>query len=281
VAGLAAVGAHVRDIREIVVTHIHPDHFGLAGRLAEESGARVVMHRLEAQIVAARYQDTQSLVEEMEAWLRIHGVPHDDLVSMAEGSLMMLRRVGTRRPDDVLDGGETLAWERSFELMWTPGHSAGLICLYDREEETFISSDHVLERISPHVGLHAQSFGNPLADYLDSLRLVRDLPVRLVLPGHGSPFTDLRGRVDELVAHHEVRSARIREELAGAERSAFEVAGRLSWRGSERGWDRLAPFQRRMAVTETIAHLEYMHNRGQIGKETHKGAILYSSSEPS
>jgi glyoxylase-like metal-dependent hydrolase (beta-lactamase superfamily II) len=273
---LAALGCSVGDIQELLITHIHPDHFGLADHLARESGARVLMHRLEAVYVGARYGDAQALVVAMEEWLRIHGVPAPELALMAEGSLRMVERVGTRKPDTVLEGGERLQWgAHDLEVIWTPGHSAGVICLHDRQANVLFASDHVLQRISPHVGLHTQSSGNPLQDYLTSLMRVRDLPVSWVLPGHGKPFQDLAGRVDELVAHTRARSAAIEKQLANARQSAYNVARSLQWRGAENGWERLEPFQRRMALTETIAHLEYLHDAGKISRQVEDGLVYY------
>jgi glyoxylase-like metal-dependent hydrolase (beta-lactamase superfamily II) len=273
---LAALGCSLTDIREILITHIHPDHFGLAGHLARESGARVLMHRLEATFVGARYGDVHALVADMEEWLRVHDVPAPELELMAEGSLRMIERVGTRRPDVVLEGGERLRWgARELEVIWTPGHSAGLVCLYDREAGILVSGDHVLQRISPHVGLHTQSSGNPLRDYLGSLKRVRELPVSTVLPGHGKPFQDLAGRVDELVAHTQGRSAAVRDLLTGDGQSAYSLAARLEWRGAEDGWQRLEPFQQRMALTETIAHLEYLYGEGRISRVLKNELVLY------
>lgn len=272
---LAKLGALVSDIREIVVTHIHPDHFGLSERLADESGARVLMHRLDARLVGARYEDAAALIAEMEGWLRINGVPREELEVMAEASVGLIRRVGTRKPDVLLEGGEMLDWgEHRFRVLWAPGHSAGLICLYDREARVLVSTDHVLERISPHVGLHAQSLGDPLDDYLRSLRAVRDLPVREILPGHSPPFQRLAERVDELIAHHEQRCQEILT-LLDEPQSAYAVASRLRWRGSETGWATLAPFQRRMAVTETVAHLAYMHGKGRLAERIEGDVVLY------
>jgi glyoxylase-like metal-dependent hydrolase (beta-lactamase superfamily II) len=211
----------------------------------------------------------------METWLAVNGVPEDELAAMAAASLGIIRRVGARKPDILLEGGELLHWGAlRLEVRWVPGHSAGLICLYDAESEILVSSDHVLQRISPHVGLHAQSLGSPLDDYLGSLRSVRELPVRQVLPGHGEPFADLTGRVDEIIAHHERRNERILAVLARP-MTAYEVASRLSWRGSQTGWSLLEPFQRRMAVTETIAHLEYLHGHGHVSKDTDRGQAVY------
>jgi glyoxylase-like metal-dependent hydrolase (beta-lactamase superfamily II) len=278
VAEVQSLGAQISDIREILITHIHPDHFGLAERLVTESGAHLLMHRFEAVHVGARYEHIQALMEEMEAWLRVNGVPPGELEAMTGGSRLMLARVGTRRPDRLLEGGEQLAWPPyHFEIVWTPGHAAGLVCLYEPQAQLLVSSDHVLEHISPHIGLHAQSFGNPLGDYLSSLQLVRELPVQTVLPGHGAPFQDLSGRVDALLAHHQRRLQAMMSALADEEQTAYTVASRLSWRGAENGWQQLAPFQRRAAVSETIAHLEYLSNRGQLVKRFKSGIVFYRS----
>ncbi|MBE3558094.1 MAG: MBL fold metallo-hydrolase [Ktedonobacteraceae bacterium] len=194
---LQTLGTRIDDIREIVITHIHPDHFGLTERLVKETGARYRMHRLEAVYIGTRYEHTQALIEEMEAWLRVNGVPQSELEVMAKDSLLMVMRVGTRLPDVLLEGNETLQWlPYRFEVIWTPGHSSGHICLYEPQSRVLVSGDHVLEHISPHIGLHTQSFSNPLGDYLSSLQLVRNLPVEMILPGHGVPFEDLAGRVD-------------------------------------------------------------------------------------
>jgi glyoxylase-like metal-dependent hydrolase (beta-lactamase superfamily II) len=273
---LATLGGGIDAVVEILITHIHPDHFGLAERLATESGASVSMHRVEATYVGARYGEVHALLGEMEEWLRVHGVPDDELEAMTEASLGLLKRVGTRRPDVILEGGEVLAWgTRRLETLWTPGHSAGLICLYDRDSRLLFSSDHVLQRISPHVGLHTQSPANPLHDFLQSLSAVRDLPVDVVLPGHGKPFEDLAGRVDALQRHHQKRLTTMESILGSGEQTAYAVSSRLSWRGAEDGWTRLAPFQRRMALTETIAHLEYLYLSEVLLKRSHDGVVVY------
>ncbi len=118
----------------------------------------------------------------------------------------MLSLVGIRKPDVLLAGGETInRGAYAFEVIPTPGHSDGLFCLYDRASGVLLASDHVPQRVSPHVGIHVRSSNDPVQDYLDVLRLVRGLPVSVVLPGHGAPFHDLAGRVDERVRHHDER----------------------------------------------------------------------------
>jgi glyoxylase-like metal-dependent hydrolase (beta-lactamase superfamily II) len=151
----------------------------------------------------------------------------------------------------------------------------GQICLYEPQAQVLISSDHVLQRISPNIGLYARQSGDPLGEYLRSLQLVRDLPVKLVLPGHGAPFSGLARRVDVLVAHHAQRLQEMMDALADEEQTAYGLASSLSWRGLEQGWQRLLPFDRLAALSETLAHLEYLTNQGQVSKHVQDDHVLY------
>jgi glyoxylase-like metal-dependent hydrolase (beta-lactamase superfamily II) len=118
--------------------------------------------------------------------------------------------------------------------------------------------------------------GNPLADYLNSLRELRDYEVDLVLPAHGDEFLGLQKRIDELLAHHEERLHEIRAILATGAQTSYDVATAMRWRSST-PWTEMPGFQRRMATTETIAHLELMHARGEVQRSTAEGGrVLYA-----
>jgi glyoxylase-like metal-dependent hydrolase (beta-lactamase superfamily II) len=273
---LQQLGKQVSDIREILVTHNHPDHIGLIERLVQETGARWLLHRLDATSEWTEVSDRQRMLGEMEHWLQINGMPQEEGETITHGMRRMPFSVPAYHPDMLLEGGEVLDWSPfCFEVLWTPGHAAGLVCLYERQFQLFLSSDHVLERISPNIGLYARQSGDPLGEYLRSLRLVRELPVTQVLPGHGAPFSDLAGRVDALEAHHEQRLQAMMHVLADGEQTAYDIASRLAWRGSERGWQQLQPFDRLAALSETLAHLHYLTNQGQIRKRERDGRVFY------
>ncbi len=276
---LQGLGMQVSDIKEILVTHNHPDHIGLAERFVQEAGARLLLHRLDAASERAYAEDRQGMLAEMQTWLQTNGMPREERETLMGGMRRMAFRAPTYRPDTLLEGGEVLAWRPfRFEVIWTPGHAAGLVCLYEPQAQVLISSDHVLQRISLNIGLYARQSGDPLGEYLRSLQLVRDLPVKLVLPGHGAPFTDLAGRVDALVAHHEQRLQEMVNTLADEDdggQTAYGIASRLSWRGSEHGWQILQPFDRLAALSETLAHLHYLTNQGQVSKHIQDGGIFY------
>jgi glyoxylase-like metal-dependent hydrolase (beta-lactamase superfamily II) len=217
----------------------------------------------------------------MHEWLRINGTPANELDKLNFGSMGMLERVKIASPDRSLDGGEEITCGRfAFRVLWTPGHSTGHICLYDAGHKILLSGDHVLPHITPSVGLHVRAASNPLADYLDSLKLIGKLQAELVMPGHGEPFQGLPERTEALLAHHQKRLDEIVELLhaePGQSLTGYEIAARMSW-GRRRTWDDLEGFQRRLAVTEALAHIELLHARGLVEKTYAEGAITYSVS---
>ena len=284
---LRALEGHLRaldikfgDVRHLVITHIHPDHYGLAGRLREITQADLSFHRLERLYIESRYAEAESLLGEMREWLRLNGTPHADLDRLNRASTGMLARVQIAYPDRTFDGGEEITAGRfAFKVLWTPGHSAGHICLYDQRHAVLLSGDHVLPHITPNIGLHVQAAGNPLADYLDSLRLVSRLQAELVLPGHGEPFQGLPERAEALMAHHRRRLDEILGLLgaSGVPLAGYDVASRMAW-SRRRTWDELTGFEHRLAVMETLAHLELLHARGALEKHHVSGVVTYALS---
>lgn len=278
--GLRELGYGVMDIREIVTTHVHPDHFGLAEQLASESGAELLIHRDEAAMMEHAYEPRSVRLSRMKEWLASNGLSGREQEIVAEESVVDFDLGKLPSAHTELAGGVILDWPPyRFEVLWTPGHSGGLVCLYDTRFGVLASSDHILERISPHIGKHSHGAGNPLSDYLTSLRMVSKLPVRVVLPGHGAAFTDLERRIHELISHHQRRLDEMLEVLsAESQQSAYQVASRIHWRGAENGWEQLHPFHKRMALDETVAHLEYLASLHKVTVRFKDGATRYSLS---
>jgi glyoxylase-like metal-dependent hydrolase (beta-lactamase superfamily II) len=277
--GLDDLGIALDAIRTLVVTHNHPDHYGLAGRLVQLANCGLLMHHLDRIHVETRYASTDGLLQEMSDWLRLNGCPGDSLHEMTYASMSIIERVNIATPDIEVNGGEHVDTGRyDFEIVWTPGHSEGHICLYEAQRGLLISGDHVLDPITPNIGLHAQSMGNPLADYIESLERVRDLTCERVLPAHGEPFSGLRRRVDELLAHHDERAAEMLRILGEqGPLSAYALAARMQWGRRGTGWREMQMFQQRMAVTEVLAHLELLRGRRQLRKVIRDNTVAYGT----
>jgi glyoxylase-like metal-dependent hydrolase (beta-lactamase superfamily II) len=274
---LDEAGQTVADLRYIAITHVHPDHYGLVGRLAEQTHAHLIIHEIERSFLDSRYVHYDRLLAEMDHWLRINGVPESGRPAMQRASLEILGLVSVAMPDMVVRGGEHLKLgEFEFEILLTPGHSPGHLCFYDAGKKLLFSGDHVLPNITPNVSLNVQAEGNPLRDYLVALDRVAHLPVDLVLPAHGEVFRDLGKRVTEIEEHHARRTREMLAAFAEEPRTAFQIASAIKWSSDGKNWENLPPLHRRMAMTETLAHLEMLFAQGGLDKTELDGMIWYS-----
>jgi glyoxylase-like metal-dependent hydrolase (beta-lactamase superfamily II) len=278
---LAELGIEGREISQIVVTHVHPDHYGLAGKIKSLFGATIYFHHLEKDFIETRYVNMEELIQELGQWLQRNGVPPERLADLKQASLPMLKFVTPTMPDTTLYGGETITCgDFNFEVMPTPGHAPGHVCLYEPDKKILFSGDHILPTITPHVGLHPQSGPNPLGDYLDSLERLKKLEVKLVLPGHEQPFTEFRERIEGISLHHKLRNAEILAALDSDTKTAFELTTGITWLHDVNGvgWYKLGSWDKRMAILETLAHLEAMRASGELDKFSRDDILYYCQS---
>jgi glyoxylase-like metal-dependent hydrolase (beta-lactamase superfamily II) len=263
VSGLATAGGKIEDVQAVLVTHIHPDHYGLAGRVRAASGAWIGLHAREAETLPARYGQVDYLIEVSSAWLRRNGVPDDEAQLMAGSSKELLPLVHLAEPDRLLAHDERVGlpgWD--LRAVWTPGHTPGHLCFYDQTRQLLLSGDHVLPRISPNISLHPQQQLNPLGDFLRTFDDLAALDVEEVLPAHEYRFAGLADRLDQMRQHHEDRLAEL-VRLVTAEPGAttWLLAQRLTW---SRPWEQIAGYMRRAAIGETLAHLTLLAARGLV-----------------
>jgi glyoxylase-like metal-dependent hydrolase (beta-lactamase superfamily II) len=260
--GLATAGGSMSDVRAVMVTHIHPDHYGLAGRVREASGAWIGLHPSDAVMLEARYGDTDALVASMTHLLIDSGVPEDKLPDLALASIMVKSMVTMAVPDVFFEDGKDIelpGW--TLRTIWTPGHSPGHVCFFSEKHKLLISGDHVLPRITPNISVHSQQATNPLGDYLESLLKVQNLGTDEVLPAHEYRFSDLQSRLEALITHHADRLEEIEQVIGDHPGStAWDITLKLHW---SRPWDQIEPFMQRQANGETLAHcvLLELHDR--------------------
>ena len=274
---LREAGAGVDDVQTLALTHAHPDHCGLAGRLKAKTGCTIWMHELEAGYIQSRYADPDDLLGRMDAWYTQHGVSEDDRPDLERGSMPMRFFVAVFQPDRLVKGGEMLqVGEFAFELIWTPGHSPGHLCLYEPNHQLLISGDHILPTITPNVSLHPQQRENPLQDFLDSIERVAGLRVRHTLPAHEWDFSDFQKRIEQLRGHH---LSRLEDMMAavGKEGSATatEVAQRVRW--TTGSYDSFPPWMKRAAIGEALSHLVYLAKEGRLAQREDNGRVLFQA----
>jgi glyoxylase-like metal-dependent hydrolase (beta-lactamase superfamily II) len=268
-------GIGFQDISRILVTHVHPDHYGMAGRIKQLSGAEIMMHHIEKDYIKPRYIDMDELLNLTDKQLIANGASEKEMTALRDATLGLENLVVPTPPDTTLHDGEIInTGAFTFRVIWSPGHSSGHICLYEPDKKVLLSGDHILPKITPNVGLHPQSIENPLGRYIESLRQIRKLDVELTLPGHDQPFTHLKARIDEIINHHNQRNLEILGTLALGAKTAYQIAQEITW-GDNSGWNDLPPFHQRMAIFETLAHLEMMAAESRVNKLSRKGIFYY------
>lgn len=272
-AGMKEHGSHPSEVKHLFITHVHPDHFGMAGRLKRVADCNVIIHERDAEVMNARYLAPKGLMEDMGRFMQMNGVPPMETPNMTQGSMGMIDKVAPVPPDTEVKGGEAIHVGRfAFQVIWTPGHSPGHICLYEPNDKILFTGDHILPTITPNVSINSQTHGSPLGDYMRSLEKLEDLDVEYVLPAHEFDTKELKRRIIEIHRHHEERLDEMLRCVDKGGSTAWEVAGRVKWATGM--LSEFEPFMQRAAVGETIAHLEYLFERGQLAK-VFRGPHLY------
>lgn len=261
--GWASLDTGVREaggwqsVRVQVVTHMHMDHIGLARRVREETGAPLLMGRLDAERSALAARDPDDEARYRTDLLREGGAPEEFRRTVEEGYRAAASLAPAPEVDGVLDGAEgPVPGAAGWRFLWTPGHTAGHVSLLRESDRAVIGGDAVLPRITPTVGVNRQR-EDPVGDYLEALDRLAGARPALLLPGHGEPVEDPAARIEELRAVTRAETDAVLDLLSGEPISA--------WEASERRYPgrALPPGPRMQALRETLAHLRHLAAAGR------------------
>jgi glyoxylase-like metal-dependent hydrolase (beta-lactamase superfamily II) len=260
---LALAGGSIGDLRGVVVTHAHADHFGLAGRLRDCSDAWIAMHPAEVPTLVQSEDDVIREITASLEWYRVSGVPEDRIAMLRDHAEERIRHVLPRCSPDLtlVDGATVPLGDARLVALHTPGHTPGHLCFVDREHNLLFAGDHVLPRIRVNVPMASPTDVDPLADYLASLEAVREVAPRLVLPGHEWAFDRLPARLAELEHHHAERLDEVGRAVAAGLETVWEVAGALRW---SRPFETFESPALRTAMAGAHAHLTYLARQGVL-----------------
>ena len=280
---LDAAGLPLRRVHTVLVTHSHPDHYGGAGRLAEEAGATVVAHAdFQTWGASVHRCDDAEHDHEDEVDHEVAGPPWSRPTpwggSRFKPPLKRRLAFGIMRPvlgsrwsppepgRTVADGEVLSLGGRDWFARHTPGHTVDHVCFHDPTEGVLLSGDHVLPTITPHISGIGTAC-DPLDDFLRSLDAVAALDdVRTVLPAHGQPFSDLPGRTESIKQHHRERLETLRTASAALGWATVEALSRELFR--QRSWGS-------MAESETYAHLEHLRRAGEAERRRAGDVLEY------
>ncbi len=268
-----ALGIRPREIRRVFMTHVHPDHFGLAGWLQAQivaDGGAAAVYASPREIRQAQLIWERESTLDFAAYLARHGMPPDMARAVDSGlddtrtmTLPHPEQLHPLDPDSVIDTGA-----RQFKLLLAEGHADGQLLFYDQRDALLLSGDHVLMHITPNIGIWTETDPHPLRRYLQSLDALGDLPVRLALPGHKALIHDWAGRIRELQQHHEERLERTLQAVRDGHTDAYHVALVIFQHM------RFTPHEWRFALAEALAHLDELALRGQLMQEGERFGLV-------
>ena len=274
-AALASLGHGLGDVTRFLITHVHRDHYTQAVQLRREFGSRISLgigERPSLEMSVAGRGDAAVTADQAAA--RVRG--RED-----RGPLPGHHRwhAGPRGGNSRTSGSPARLrspWRPGSSTRWpTPGHTRGHLCYLDAAAGLLFAGDHVLPHITPSIGFEPALASLPLGDYLQSLRLVRELPDTLLLPAHGPVTGSVHARVDALLAHHADRLDATERAVASGADTAYEVARILRWTRRERHLDDLDPFNQMLAILETAAHLDLLLMMARVRAAISDGITQY------
>ncbi|UCH31529.1 MAG: MBL fold metallo-hydrolase [Candidatus Bathyarchaeota archaeon] len=279
VKGLSEAEVKPEQLHEILLTHFHVDHVGLIPRIkAASKEARLLIHSTEFTLSKIIVEDEYYL-RGIADFLGSNGAPSSIATKLHRfhpaffTPQAYVELAGSATP--VADGQEISIGDYSFQVLWTPGHSPGHICLYEPTMKILFSGDHLLPSITSHVSQYIEDM-DPLNDYLASLTKIEKLDVDEVLPAHENKFSHYRERITQLREHHKHRLIEIKNHLKTESLTAYSLASRIPWDVNYGSWEEFPPFQKYLALGETLAHLKVLEQRCSVKRAKTKGLTLFT-----
>jgi glyoxylase-like metal-dependent hydrolase (beta-lactamase superfamily II) len=265
-----------RPVARVLVTHMHPDHIGMAGWLTRKFDCRLWITRLEFLTCRSLAADTgrEAPVDGIRFY-RAAGWTEEQIETY-RGRFGFFGKMLHALPDSyhrLRDGDAVRIGARDWRVVVGNGHSPEHACLWQPELKLLISGDQILPKISSNVSVFpTEPDGDPLDDWLTSLARIKTVVPDdvLVLPAHNEPFRGLHARIDDLIHGHQARLTRMRRLIAEPKRvvDAFGVLFRRTMDDAVLG----------MATGECLAHLNYLVARGEaVRRRDEAGVDWYSA----
>jgi glyoxylase-like metal-dependent hydrolase (beta-lactamase superfamily II) len=268
---LSALGHSLEDLELVVLTHQHIDHLGLVEIIAARSGAEVAAIDVVVPFVE-NFGDDIELDDRFAADLMLrHGIPEDVVIALRSVSRSFRAWGAKAEVSRPLHDGELLRFrDRALEVQHRPGHSPSDTVFWDAEREILLCADHLIAHISSNPLISRPLDGSAerpraLMTYIESLRRTRELPAKILLPGHGDPITDHRTLIDDRFDHHERRAEKIFSLISERPRTCYEIAQEL--------WGNVAVTQAFLTLSEVLGHVDLLEEEGRV-QEVEDGEVV-------
>lgn len=272
-ASAAAAGVDLSLVRRIVVSHGHIDHYGLAQTLSEQTGATVHVHPADwSKVVGEGRWDAE--LPRFARYFQKLGIDPDFIEAMGKGARWtstFARQVEPSRARE-LHAGERFRFKHlELEVLHLPGHTPGLVCLWEPNHRILFADDHLLAKVSPNPLLEIGEDGETkkaLVTYFQSARRVQAMDIDWVLPGHGAPFQGHRELIENLMGFYRKRQDKIAAHLAQNPCTALELVPVV--------FREIKVSKLFLTLSEIVGNLEVMEAEGRIVRREENGVFKFS-----
>lgn len=244
----------LKDIKRILITHGHIDHFGGLAAIQEMTGAQVAIHQLDRRVLTNYEERVVVATKDLRVYLERAGVKPSLRQQLIDMYGIAKQHVRSVEVDFSLDDEMLLDGMR---FIHAPGHCPGQVCILI--EDVLITADHVLARITPHQAPESITHYTGLGHYLEALTKVKRVEgVTCGLGGHEEPIKNIYDRIDAIRASHQRKLERVLDILqnAGQPQTITDISKQLY--PDRHGYDIL------LALEEVGAHVEYLYQHGQL-----------------
>lgn len=282
--GIVKAGGSAKAIKRIILTHAHADHIGLLSRIVNMSKADVFIHQLDAhKMIDSGEGGAAYLMARYKMFFLESGVSEElTQKTLAHVSARLEKYFIPFGEVKALSGGETLSFDEfDLQVLHTPGHSPGSICLFIKNEGSLFSGDTLLGKISSNPVFEVNPSGeNPryrsLETYKKTLSFLGGLPIKTVLPGHGKPFEHHSQRIYELLKHHEERGEQIVKVIKDYNSGCGTLRGISRFMIMQKMFGDLIDWNIFLGLSEITGHLEVLEMEGKVISDCRDGQILYT-----
>ena len=284
-AALKTINISPKDIDYCLVTHEHIEHIGLLQKLKElNPNIQIVMHEItheniQWQTDVNNRQEIKNSAKDLAKEMVQYGMSETQGKRVVDFFMIWTKLLPYQKPDKIVkDLDEISCGTRDLQIIWTPGHSLGHMCILDKKNQHLFSGDHILSRITPHVGIFTRSprlkeiieFDNMLDLFLKSLEKVNKLNTKIIFPGHQEIIYDVSDRISAMKEHHQKRLKEVLEVIRNNPMTPLQIS--LLHFG-----ENLDEMNRYMALNEVLSHLIYLEKQDKVKRIEKNGKILFTS----
>lgn len=271
-ADIKSIGLSVESIRDIYITHTHTDHCGMAEEIQKKSNARLHLSEVSHQ-VHSHFLEAGNLIAQARVFFARQGLPPSEI----EAIVAEIQDISARTPrftvHTFLRNNEIRRFgNRSFEVIFTPGHAAGHVCFFFRDENLLLAGDHVLPYIAPSLSpnIYDDVF-EPLKSYLESLEIIDKLPITTIYPGHGNSFSGVDDRIQEICTHHTLKKQALLKNIGSDPKTTYVICGEMLGGAAANRDD----WEKFMALNETCVYLQELKRDGAVKESMINGMLCY------